>query len=256
VARAYAAWILSRPFDIGNTTRNGLGSFLQERWWQVCKRQGFAASMTQAALASNQGSKANGSLMRCTPLGVWGHRLPPERLALLARQDSRLSHPNPASADAVACYVLALGSLVRNPGDAPRAFFAAQSWATQHACQEVKDWLDQARRGQDVPYQPMDGFVRIGFVWAMRHLLARTPYREAIAQTLRGGGDTDTNACIVGGMVGALHGAEGIPEAMRQAVLGCDTRVGPKPRPSLLDASAIPSMVEALMARAPIADPE
>ena len=26
------------------------------------------------------------------------------------------------------------------------------------------------------------------------------------------GGDTDTNACIVGGMMGALHGIKGIPE--------------------------------------------
>lgn len=256
IARAYAFWIVSRPFDIGNTTRSGLGCFLRPQWWSVCKRQGFAAGMTQAAQASNTESKANGSLMRCTPLGVWGHRLPPERLAVLARQDSRLSHPSAASSDAVACYVLALASLIQQPGDAERAFGQAWTWARGHACQEVQGWMQEAKRGEPVPYRPMDGFVRIGFVWAMRHMLERTPYREAVAQTLLGGGDTDTNACIVGGLVGALHGASSIPEPMRAAVLGCDSRGGPKPRPPLLDASAIPTLVRGLMDRAPDQDPE
>jgi ADP-ribosyl-[dinitrogen reductase] hydrolase len=32
------------------------------------------------------------------------------------------------------------------------------------------------------------------------------------------GGDTDTNAAIVGGMMGALHGVAAIPEYMRRPV--------------------------------------
>ena len=31
-------------------------------------------------------------------------------------------------------------------------------------------------------------------------------------ETLAGGGDTDTNGCIVGGLLGTLHGEGGIPE--------------------------------------------
>ena len=41
-----------------------------------------------------------------------------------------------------------------------------------------------------------------------------------------GGGDTDTNACIVGGLVGAYHGEEGIPTPMKEAIFHCDTRRG------------------------------
>ena len=47
---------------------------------------------------------------------------------------------------------------------------------------------------------------------AFRHLVAKTPYVEALRETLAGGGDTDTNACIVGGLIGALHGEAGVPE--------------------------------------------
>ncbi|CAI7820838.1 unnamed protein product [Closterium sp. NIES-53] len=56
------------------------------------------------------------------------------------------------------------------------------------------------------------GWVKWGFLLAFYHLLRRSSYEEAIEDTLVRGGDTDTNAAIVGGMVGALHGVEGMEE--------------------------------------------
>ena len=41
-------------------------------------------------------------------------------------------------------------------------------------------------------------------------------------QVLLLGGDTDTNAAICCGMLGALWGVQQIPDAMRAAVLGCE----------------------------------
>lgn len=70
------------------------------------------------------------------------------------------------------------------------------------------------------------GFVRHAFTAAFYHLGQGTDYREALAATLAQGGDTDTNACIVGGLIGALHGIEGIPPEMLDGLLNCDTRKG------------------------------
>ena len=53
-----------------------------------------------------------------------------------------------------------------------------------------------------------------------RHLQQGTAYVAALQDTLSRGGDTDTNACIVGGMIGALHGVDAIPADMRATVLG------------------------------------
>ena len=36
-------------------------------------------------------------------------------------------------------------------------------------------------------------------------------YYDAVRMTIQQGGDTDTNACIVGGMIGALVGIGKIP---------------------------------------------
>ncbi|HXV61677.1 MAG TPA: ADP-ribosylglycohydrolase family protein, partial [Vicinamibacteria bacterium] len=104
VARSYARWIDSSPFDIGTTTRASLGSFRDADWSGVCDRDGYASCMKQAAELRCSGSKANGSLMRSAPLGIWGHNLVDEALARLAIEDSSLSHPNPSCCQAVACY--------------------------------------------------------------------------------------------------------------------------------------------------------
>ena len=45
-------------------------------------------------LQSNMNSKANGALMRITPLAVWGHQLSEGQLAQAAREDAKLTHPN------------------------------------------------------------------------------------------------------------------------------------------------------------------
>ncbi len=40
------------------------------------------------------------------------------------------------------------------------------------------------------------------------------------------GGDTDTNACIVGGMIGALVGVENLPELYLRNLIKCNTKGG------------------------------
>lgn len=42
----------------------------------------------------NQQSLSNGCLMRVTPLAVWGHKQPVQRLAQLVQEETALTHPN------------------------------------------------------------------------------------------------------------------------------------------------------------------
>lgn len=60
-------------------------------------------------------------------------------------------------------------------------------------------------------------------------------YKQAIKESIRPGGDTDTNACIVGGLIGAAVGCDGIPSDMRDKVLKFDcTSSSKKYRPDFL----------------------
>jgi ADP-ribosylglycohydrolase len=83
-------------------------------------------------------SQSNGSLMRAVPLALWAHRLPPETLAAAARLESSLTHPSAECCDAVAAYDIAIGHLVRQPGDGPGALLAATIWVEGNACSTVQ----------------------------------------------------------------------------------------------------------------------
>jgi ADP-ribosyl-[dinitrogen reductase] hydrolase len=55
-----------------------------------------------------------------------------------------------------------------------------------------------------VPAQPKSiGHLKIAFVWAFYYLKNEWTYDDAIKDMLVQGGDTDTNAAIVGGLLGA-----------------------------------------------------
>ncbi|MCP5424552.1 MAG: ADP-ribosylglycohydrolase family protein [Gammaproteobacteria bacterium] len=255
IARQYAEWVRSKPFDIGFTTRRSLGcfhedygSFQEDGYFRsVCEQQGYAAAMRESAAKYCMGSKANGALMRIAPLGVWGYRRDIDELADYARQDSSLSHPEESCWQASACYVIAIASLIDRPGDRSRAFERAEQWAERQANTEVRGWLNNARQQVEAPYVPQIGFVRIAFAHAFRHLLLGSDYVSALKETLAGGGDTDTNACIVGGLIGAACGVSQIPDEMLQPVLSCDTRQGAYERPDFLSAGQLPALVEALL---------
>lgn len=220
VAQAYNAWQRSSPFDIGNAT----SSALQISPHEVGGAQ-VAKLITQQAKEYNIESKANGSLMRATPLGILGARLTSEETIQIARMDASLTHPNAACQTATAAYVLAIRHLIQKPGDRSGAFSAAKLFVRSES-QEVMQWLEDAAYGYLPPAQPMDGFVRYGFTYAFHYLHEATSFERAVLETLARGGDTDTNACIVGGLLGALHGADMLPQSALEKVLKCDTKYG------------------------------
>jgi ADP-ribosylglycohydrolase len=246
IAEKYNDWAGSRPFDMGMTIHRSIGCYKGET---SIRTKGYAGIMAEAAEWRCTLSKANGSLMRISPLGIWGHKLSDDKLAEFAQADSRLSHPNPSCLHAVSCYVITIANLLRDFGDREKAFDRAEKWANSNANEEVKSWLRDAKNNSDVPYHPQAGFVKIGFTHAFRHLLLGTGYAEAVKETLAGGGDTDTNACIVGGLVGAADGADAIPEHMKKAVLNCDTHKSIHPRPEFLHTTQIPDLVKGLIAQ-------
>jgi ADP-ribosyl-[dinitrogen reductase] hydrolase len=111
VALEYFHWVHSHPFDMGHTTESAMGACHEVHQGQnIC-----AQVIRDAATDRCMNSKANGSLMRATPLAIWGHALPASVLAEWARADSGLSHPNLACTDSVAAYVIAIAHLLNHP---------------------------------------------------------------------------------------------------------------------------------------------
>ena len=93
---------------------------------------------------------------------------------------------------------------------------------------EVSEWLDDAMHGRLPAAFPQAGFVRYAFTYAFYYLAQESKFEESIYRTLLEGGDTDTNACIVGGLMGAYWGVGSLPNYSLSAVLNCDTEKGQK----------------------------
>jgi ADP-ribosylglycohydrolase/fructose-1,6-bisphosphatase/inositol monophosphatase family enzyme len=227
-ARAYVGWYQSRPFDIGHTTRAALGP----------AASALAAGLDPVAAAiaaARPESKANGSLMRISPLGIFGHRLPLSELVAAARQDARITHPHPACGDAGAVFTATLAHAVAE-GGAPAAL---ADWAVafareQQLHEEVVAALVAASTSRP-DYATSQGLVTVALQNAFYQLRHATP-EDALVDTVRRGGDTDTNAAIAGALLGAVHGVEALPLRWRNAVLTCFPVAGlpgcQRPRPS------------------------
>lgn len=240
----YLRWVQSSPFDIGTTTRASLGS--------PRAYESIARGMKEAAAENCMNSKSNGSLMRAVPLAIWGHKLAASDLGALVKADCTLSHPNPAVVSADIAYVMAIAHLLRHPGDRQGAWLVVESYGARSDCdKETQKWIQQAKDEKWEPAQPQIGFVKIAFVNAFIHLRRSSNYLTAITETLKMGGDTDTNACITGGLIGAAVGVDNIPLHMRKAVLECDTSQGKQPRPDWLSTKQIPALVARLLTNAP-----
>jgi len=58
------------------------------------------------------------------------------------------------------------------------------------------------------------------------------------------GGDTDTNACIAGGMIGAIVGGKGLDYKMVKKLLSCDVTKEGQRRPEWLSVGryAVPNL--------------
>ena len=209
VALAYSDWYKSNPFDIGQTCGRAFGSIV------LAEREGLLAGspaelMMKKAKEYNMFSEANGALMRSTPIAVYYSDQNPLKIAEYARQDAMLSHPNEVCQDCNAIYTVAIAHLIQYPGDADGAIKIAESIPV---CDKVKSWLKESC--ESVVCDRNIGHVKHAFTLAFAHLRQKTSYEMAIYDTLLKGGDTDTNAAIVGGLIGTLHGYESIPEYMR-----------------------------------------
>ncbi len=193
VFEAYRFWCASGPFDIGNTTRRALGGHPNP----------------------NPDSQANGALMRVSPLGIFGASMPPAIVAVLARRDAALTHPNPVCGDASAVFASTIAYAIRTGATAQQTFDfgrgQAQGTAMEDAFGEQSGPLDG----------PKMGWVRLAFNNAFWQLVNAQSVEQGVIDTVRRGGDTDTNAAICGALLGAVYGRDAIPLQWRRMTLTC-----------------------------------
>lgn len=207
-AAAYVRWRKSGPFDCGMATDQAFGR-------SVSTDAGLADRLRTRA---NQQTQANGSLMRSSPLGIFGAALPRLELAKLAMADSTLSHPSPICQAACAVFVTTIADAITTGLPGEELYARALTFAVDSP---VRDTLEQAARWLPESDGESQGWVRIALQHAFFHLKHSTDFEVALVDTVKHGGDTDTNAAITGALLGATLGVAAIPARWRETVRDC-----------------------------------
>jgi hypothetical protein len=147
--------------------------------------------------------------------------------AASAEEDARLSHPGRVTRDANAVYTYAMTLLLL--GCSPAETVERVEIMARKRCAEVQRWVEESKKEDLSDARVLIGHVRHAFVaalWFLRR--SEIGYEEAIHRILMRGGDTDTNAAIVGGLVACY---QDVPEAMKGVVATFDVEALRAPTP-------------------------
>jgi ADP-ribosyl-[dinitrogen reductase] hydrolase len=201
----FVRWAEAEPPDIGIQTRAVLTS---GRPWDVAAAEHFARSGHAAG---------NGSLMRATTAAILFARAGTAATMDTARRISALTHGDPSAGEGCAVFAELL-RVALDGGDPLAAIPAALDLvASEHrdrwAAVLAPGWTPTDATESNGAVWPTLGQA----VWALRH---GRDFAEVLRLVVDLGGDTDTVACVAGGLAGAVFGMGGIPSRWATPVHG------------------------------------
>lgn len=212
VLTSYHHWLESDPFDCGSTIHRAL--------------QGY----------HNQESQANGALMRISPLAIFGVHTSLVEVATWAKMDACLTHPHKICQEINMLYVMALSTAIKRSIAPDQLYQQIRFWAEQLSVDPIIiETIYLAKTENQENFIHQQGWVIIAFHNALYQLLHAPNLEEGVVDTVMRGGDTNTNAAIVGALLGAVYGIEVIPAQWQESVLNCRPQAGKagvyQPRP-------------------------
>jgi len=239
IAAQYRDWMQSFPFDIGSTIGSAFFPL-----YEVKKQVGefpFSKAITKSAFKNNQLSESNGCLMRITPLAIWCRNLSEKDIKKAVKAEIRHTHPSKIVLKACFYWVLAivkLMNLVDKPDKTEEENIKLRMETVYEEIKskiqfekEMDDWWKLVEENKYISANDRMGWMKIAWTYGFIFLKQRQiDYYEIIKDVISRGGDTDTNACIVGGMIGSAIGFKRIPLQYLEKMILCNSTIGCKPR--------------------------
>jgi len=166
---------------------------------------------------NDERSNGNGSLMRVLPLALW-HQGSDADLVEDAYQQSRITHGHARSRVCCALYCLwARRILMNHTQPWGEALATMRALITNGSSEE--EALEFHIRPDDAPAGRGSGYV-VDTLRSAQMVAELGSFETAIRAAIALGNDTDTTACVAGGILGLRYGYEGIPSRWREALRG------------------------------------
>lgn len=200
IARRFVEWYKSNPKDIGSTTRKSLARLASGVSWKE---------------SGDKNSPANGSVMRCAPIGLFFAFNKPE-LIRASIETSAITHAhNEATASCVFVNLMISNLLILDSGKASKYLADFRAFLTM--VNELKQgaFLDKLT-GPDYRPDPSKGLAINTTVLAKKSFILSNSFEEAVVTAVNLGGDTDTIGAVTGALAGTHWGSDEIPKRWLQ----------------------------------------
>lgn len=166
-----------------------------------------------------------------SPIAVFVSQLEDEdELKLAIKIDTNHTHSRSIIVDCNITLAICCRELLRGKG-AAAAYKAAKDFALKS---RVKDWFLEIEANEMQQVNKRIGWVKIAFQRALYYLKEDFSYEKALKDILLRGGDTDTNAAIVGMVLGARDGLSKLDQDAVKKVLKWSNSKGGHKRPDFL----------------------
>lgn len=190
----------NHTFDIGVQTRQAIGNYLQ------------GIDVMQCA-SNHEYANGNGSLMRTLPLSLW-HTGTDEQLIEDAYLQSHVTHAHLRSKVCCALYCLWVRHILQgqtiNDGWQQAVDKLYAIYDTRPQTGELEE-LDFHIRPSDLVGVSGSGYV-VDCLKSAYVALQEDGYENVIKKAISFGNDTDTTACVAGGIAGLYYGFDNIPK--------------------------------------------
>lgn len=182
-------------FDMGNQTSRAIENL----------KNGMSPD---TAGPSDERSNGNGSLMRALPLALW-HRGTDEELVALAHAQSLLTHGHVHSQVCCALYVLVARQLLGGQTMNDAWDRAEDGLATLYRGSPFASALEFVLSVKS--NEPQGSGYVVDSLWSAKCACQESTYAGVVKAAVALGNDTDTTACIAGGLAGVHFGFDAIP---------------------------------------------
>ncbi len=183
VCDEFAAWLKTRPPDVGNTCRRGI-------------RRYIVHGTVEGVFSDGDGG--NGAAMRVLPVALATYR-EPRNIEPWSLAQARITHHHPLSDAACLALVHMAHGLMRGQGKEETRKLA-EGLAAQH----------KAFRFEPYPGQ-CSAFVVDTMQTVLHFYLSSQSFADCVIQTVNQGGDADTAGALAGMLAGATYGLNAIP---------------------------------------------
>jgi len=215
IAKAYINWFLSKPVDIGKTISRAINAR------KLAKNKD---EMIKNSKELNMTSLSNGVLMRCSPLAIYLKKASDKKIKQIIRKECELTHPNPNIVSVSIIYIKAIINALKGLSKEKiyeKAIEDSKSNPNVYVIlldskirpEPTVAWINPEQvKFVNTDSLQFQGYFGVALQNTFYELMNGKSFEDSLINIIKRGGDTDTNACIAGALLGSYYGISKIPK--------------------------------------------